>query len=104
VRGKTIEKARYPHPDEAATQLYAWIDRARNAEQVVGRLLQALIAAHVADQEAVAVSSRVYWNAPGQYDDGPSSDIPAMLDRLAKSVLPRRDGEAAAADEKAKAA
>jgi ParB/RepB/Spo0J family partition protein len=104
VRGKTIEKARYPHPDEAATQLYAWIDRARNAEQVVGRLLQALIAAHAADQEAVAaVSSRVHWSAPGQYDDGPSSDIPAMLDRLAKSVLPRRDGDAAA-DEKAKAA
>jgi len=36
--------------------------------------------------EAVAVSSRAYWSAPGQYDDGPSSDIPAMLDRLAKSV------------------
>jgi hypothetical protein len=48
-RGKTAEKARYPHPDEAATQLYAWIDRARNPEQVVGRLPQALIAAHVAD-------------------------------------------------------
>jgi len=56
--------------------------------------------------EAVAVSSRAYWSAPGQYDDGPSSDIPAMLDRLAKSALPRRvdDGDAAAADEKAKAA
>jgi hypothetical protein len=68
------------------------------------RIALSASSATCADQEAVAVSSRVYWNAPGQYDDGPSSDIPAMLDRLAKSVVPRRDGDAAAADEKAKAA
>jgi hypothetical protein len=107
VRGKTVEKARYPDGDEAAAQLYASIERARSPEQVVGRLLQALIAAHAADPQAVAASSRVYWQVPGQYDDGPSSEIPSTLDRLAKSVLPRhlaakRDGEQA--DETVKAA
>jgi ParB/RepB/Spo0J family partition protein len=97
VRGKTIEKARYPRGDEVAAQLYASIERARTPEQVVGRLLQALIAAHTADQQAVAASSRIYWQSPGQYDDGPSSEIPSTLDRLAKSVLPRHlavNGEA----------
>ena len=45
-RGKQVEKARYPEGWEAAEQLYAWIGRARTAEQIIGRLLQALIAAH----------------------------------------------------------
>jgi ParB/RepB/Spo0J family partition protein len=97
VRGKTIDKPRYPHGDEAAAQLYASIERARTPEQVVGRLLQALIAAHAADDQAVAASSRVYWQLPGQYGDGPSVEIQTILDRLAKPVLPRRlagDGEA----------
>jgi hypothetical protein len=57
---------------------------------VIGRLLQALIAAHTADEHAVPASARVYWHAPGGlYDDGPSSEIPTILDRLAKPVLPR---------------
>jgi len=36
------------------------------------------------------MSARVPWNAPGQYDDGPSGEIPAMLDRLVKPALPRQ--------------
>ena len=60
VRGKTVEKTRYPEGDEAAEQLYASIERARTPEQVIGRLLQALIAAHAADEEALAASARVY--------------------------------------------
>ena len=90
VRGRTVEKARYPHAEEAAAQLYASIDRARTPEQVVGRLLQALIAAHAADPRAVPVSARVYWQLPGQYDDGPGREIPATIARLAKPVLPRQ--------------
>ena len=104
VRGKTVEKPRYPEGWEAAEQLYAQIERARTPEQVVGRLLQALIAAHAADQDAVAGSARVYWSLPDGYGETPSSEIPVILDRLAKSVLPRRlatDGEA---DEQAQAA
>jgi len=89
VRGKTVEKPRYPEGWEAAEQLYAQIERARTPEQVVGRLLQALIAAHAADQNAVAGSSRVYWSLPDGYGQTPSSEIPVILDRLAKSVLPR---------------
>lgn len=96
VRGKTVEKARYPDGEEVAAQLYASIARARSPEQVIGRLLQALIAAHTADQQAVAASSRIHWQVPGQYDDGPSGEIPSTLDRLAKPVLPHhlaRNGE-----------
>jgi ParB family transcriptional regulator, chromosome partitioning protein len=107
VSGKSVEKPRYPRGDEAAEQLYAWIERARTPEQVVGRLLQALIAAHAADEQAVAASSRVHWQLPGAYDDGPSSEIPTLLDRLAKSVLPRRlaaNGESAKQTKSAKAA
>ena len=89
-RGKQVEQARYPEGWEAAEQLYAWIGRARTAEQIIGRLLQALIAAHAVDQDAVATSSRVYWELPGGHGDGPSSEIPALLDRIAKPVLPRQ--------------
>lgn len=89
VRGKTVEKPRYPEAWEAAEQLYASIERARNPEQVVGRLLQALIAAYAADQEAVAMSQRTFWEPPGRYGDGPSSEIPTLLARFAKPVLPR---------------
>ena len=107
VRGKSIDKPRYPHGDEAAEQLYAAIERARTPEQVVGRLLQALIAAHAADQEAVAKSAQVFWSLPREYAYGPSSEIPVLLDRLAKPVLPRRlavDTETAEANAQAKAA
>ena len=45
-----------PGGDEAAEQLYAAIERARSPEQVIGRLLQALIAAHAADEQALAAS------------------------------------------------
>ncbi len=88
-RGKAVEKRRYPEAFEAAEQLYAQIGRARTPEQVIGRLLQALVAAHAADEEALPQSKRVYWETPGSYDDGPSSEIPALLERLAKPVLPR---------------
>ncbi len=88
VRGKTVEKARYPEGWEAAEQLYAAIERARTPEQVIGRLLQALIAAHAADEDALAASARVYCDLPGRYGDGPSREIQTILDRLAKPVLP----------------
>jgi ParB/RepB/Spo0J family partition protein len=103
-RGKQVEKRRYPEGYEAAEQLYAWIGRARSAEQILGRLLQALIAAHAADQDALAQSSRVYWQLPGGYGEGPSSEIPGLLDRLAKPVLPRRLAQPQTASEQAQAA
>lgn len=94
-RGRQVETSRYPEGWEAAEQLYAWIGRGRSAEQILGRLLQALIAAHTADQDAVANSHRVHWELPGSYGHGPSSEIPELLNRLAKPVLPRlhADGE-----------
>lgn len=88
-RGKTVEKARYPEASEAADALYAAIQRARTPEQVIGRLLQALIAAHAADEDALPQSRRVFYDLPGRYDDGPSVEIQTILDRLAKPVLPR---------------
>jgi ParB/RepB/Spo0J family partition protein len=89
VRGKTIDKQRYPDGSESAEQLYAQIERARTPEQVIGRLLQALIAAHAADEQALPHSRRVYHELPGRCDGSPSSEIQTILDRLAKPVLPR---------------
>lgn len=89
-RGKQVEKRRYPEAFEAAEQLYAQIERARNPEQVIGRLLQALLAAHAADEDALPQSKRVHWETPGRYGDGPSSEIPVILERLAKPALPRQ--------------
>jgi ParB/RepB/Spo0J family partition protein len=89
VRGKPVEKARYLDAHEAAEQLYAAIERARTPEQVIGRLLQALLAAHAADEDALPISARVYYELPGRYGDGPSGEIQTILDRLAKPVLPR---------------
>ncbi len=89
-RGATVEKRRYPEGWEAAEQLHAWVGRGRSAEQILGRLLQALIAAHTADQDAVTNSRRVFWELPGSYGHGPSSEIPQLLDKLAKPVAPRR--------------
>jgi ParB family chromosome partitioning protein len=96
-RGKQVEKTRYPESWETSEQLYAWIGRARSAEQILGRLLQALIAARHADQDAVANSSRAFWELPGSssYSDGPSSEIPELLDKLAKPALPRQCQQAA---------
>ena len=99
VRGKTVDKQRYPEGWECAEQLYAQIERARTPEQVIGRLLQALIAAHAADDEALPQSKRVYHELPGRYGDGPSSDVQTILDRLAKPVLPRHLAAKQQADE-----
>lgn len=89
VRGKTVEQSRYPEASEAADALYAAIERARTPEQVIGRLLQALIAAHASDEDALPMSKRVFYDLPGRYGDGPSVEIATILDRLAKPVLPR---------------
>ncbi|HET8607490.1 MAG TPA: ParB/RepB/Spo0J family partition protein [Gaiellaceae bacterium] len=99
VRGKTVDKQRYPEGWECAEQLYAQIERARTPEQVIGRLLQALIAAHAADEEALPQSRRVYHELPGRYDDGPSSEIQTILAKLAKPVLPRHLAAKQQADE-----
>jgi ParB family transcriptional regulator, chromosome partitioning protein len=103
-RGKTVDKARYPEAHEAAQQLYAQIERARSPEQVIGRLLQALLAAHAADEDALPQSRRVFYEVPGRYGDGPSVEIPAILDRLAKPVLPRHLAAKRQADEQDDAA
>ena len=99
VRGKTVDKQRYPEGGECAEQLYGQIDRARTPEQVIGRLLQALIAAHAADDDALPHSRRVYHELPGRYGDGPSGEIQTTLDRLAKPVLPRHLAAKQRADE-----
>jgi ParB/RepB/Spo0J family partition protein len=104
VRGKTVEQSRYPEASEAADALYAAIERARTPEQVIGRLLQALIAAHAADEDALPMSKRVFYDLTGRYGDGPTLEIPAILDRLAKPVLPRHLAAKARQNDEAQAA
>ena len=93
--GSFREKVTYLERWEAQEKLEGWIARPRTPEEILGRLLQALIAAGCADQEAVAQASRVYHELPGTYGSGPSREIPAIVEKLAKKVLPPRLAEQA---------
>lgn len=63
--GERRKKVTYLEPYEAGPRLVEWFEQARSAEQVLGRLLQALVAAHCADDEAVAMSRRCGYELPG---------------------------------------
>jgi ParB/RepB/Spo0J family partition protein len=89
-RGGVKVVSRPPRPSEAEDMLQGWIGRARTAEQTLGRLLQALIAAHSADLSCVPQSQRPHYTLPGTSSDGPAAQIPLLVERLAKPVLPKR--------------
>jgi len=59
-----------------------WVLRARSAEEVLGRLLQLLVAGVFADERAVAKSRRPNWYAPASRSTEP------MLAKLARKLLP----------------
>jgi ParB family chromosome partitioning protein len=89
--GETREKIAYPPPHEAEARLREWIAGARAPEEILGRLLQALLAAAYADQQAVAQSQRAYYSFRG----GASwKEVLALIDTLGAEIVPQRLGEA----------
>jgi len=91
--GEQREKIAYPEPYEAEAALWEWFERARSAEQMIGRVLQALIAAHHADETAVARSKRAYYSLPGRYASAPMTDVAELVEKLAKRLLAPRIAE-----------
>ena len=87
------EKIAYPEPYEAEAALWEWFERARSAEQMIGPVLQALIAAHHADETAVARSKRAYYSLPGRYASAPMTDVAELVEKLAKRLLAPRIAE-----------
>jgi ParB/RepB/Spo0J family partition protein len=91
--GEQRRKVSYPEPHAAATRLVEWFEQAKSAEQMLGRVVQALAAAHLADEACVAQSKRSHYALPGSYGDGLNACVPELVERLAKAHLPKRLAE-----------
>jgi len=88
--GATRERVRYPERHEAEAALTEWIEAARSPAQVLGRTVQALLAAFYADQEALPQSERRAGDIPGRYGGGIAAPLPVVMDSLARDILPER--------------
>ncbi|MGE4178148.1 MAG: ParB/RepB/Spo0J family partition protein [Thermoleophilia bacterium] len=88
--GATRERVRYPERHEAEAALLEWIEGARTPAQLIGRAVQALVGAFYADQEALPQSERRPATMPGRYGGGIAAGLPAVMDGLARQVLPER--------------
>lgn len=97
--GQRKEKLSYADRQRCAAHLVERLDRARSAEEILGVVLQALIAAHFADERVTAKSHRIGFSLPGShgyyYDGiGPAiavrHEIPGLVEKIAKPALPRR--------------
>jgi hypothetical protein len=88
--GATRERVHYPERHEAEAALIEWIEAARTPAQPVGRAVQALVGAFYADQEALPQSERRPADVPGRYGGGIAAGLPAIMDALAREVLPER--------------
>lgn len=91
--GEKREKVVYLEPTEAEARLYEWFEAARTPEQMLGRIVQALVAAQCADDAAVAMSHRSHYELPGTYGGGAAREIPALVEGLAEEHLPVRLAE-----------
>ena len=85
----------YPSPTDAEHQLWSWFGRARTPQEVLGRIVQALVAAGCADESCRPQSHRTRYVLPGTYGGGTVAEIPVLVDRLAEPHLPPRLAEQA---------
>ncbi len=91
--GEHREKIAYLSPVEAEEALWEWLAKARTAEQKIGRVVQALIAARHADESLLAQSNQAFYSLPDGYGAPAGQRIPELVDKLAKRVLPRRPSD-----------
>ena len=83
--GKVKEKVVYlDDREELRDKLLDWLAGAKTAEQILGRLVQALVASNFVDTRAVAQSNRIWWDTPSRRHE----DVDRILKKLAKPVLP----------------
>jgi ParB/RepB/Spo0J family partition protein len=80
--GKTRTTFTQLDKHDAHKRALEWVLRPRSAEEVLGRLLQLLVAGVFADERAVAKSKREHWYAPGSRTTEP------MIAKLARKLLP----------------
>jgi ParB/RepB/Spo0J family partition protein len=97
--GQRKEKVTYADRDTCAAYLVERLGRARSAEEIVGLVLQTVIAAHFADERVTAKSHRIGFSLPGShgyyYDGGGPAlaarrEIPALVEKIARPALPQR--------------
>jgi hypothetical protein len=88
--GETRERVTYVERDEAEEALAEWIGRARGPEQIIGRAVQALVAAFHADQRALSRAERRPAEVPGAWGGGLAAPLPGVIAALARPVLPER--------------
>jgi ParB/RepB/Spo0J family partition protein len=88
--GATRERVHYPERAEAEAALVEWIEGARTPAQLIGRGVQTLIGAFYADQGALPQSERRPADVPGRYGGGIAAALPALMDAIAREVLPER--------------
>lgn len=97
--GQRKEKVTYADRDSCAAYLVERLGRARSAEEIVGVVLQTVIAAHFADERVTAKSHRIGFSLPGShgyYYDGAGPalaarrEIPALVEKIARPALPQR--------------
>lgn len=82
----TTERVTYPDVASARQQVRTWVLEAKTAEEVLGRLLQAALAATFTDQQAVAQSDRCYQAGTSCF----GRDAGRFLAALADGLLPDR--------------
>jgi Homing endonuclease associated repeat len=92
--GAQREKVGYADRQRCAAYLVGRLDRARSAEEVLGIVLQTLIAAHFADERVTAKSHRIGFTLPGSHGyhhDGIGAalaarrEIPGLVEKIAGS-------------------
>jgi len=65
--GKRKEKVGYADRRRCAAHLVERLERARSAEEILGVVLQTVIAAHFADERVTAKSHRIGFSLPGSH-------------------------------------
>jgi ParB/RepB/Spo0J family partition protein len=88
--GEVRTKVVYPEPFEVRDQIERWILGAPSPERIVGRMLQVLLGAFLADQEAVAQTQRRHTALPSDH----SGVLVALVNELIGDALPERIGRA----------
>lgn len=100
--GETRTTVAYLESYEATQALTERVDRAKKPEEVLGLLMQALVAGAHADPKARTNAQMIRWHVPRGWDaNSASAEIGDLIDRDALAVLP--SDEAAALKESKKA-
>lgn len=93
--GKSRTKVTYLSQHEATEVLLERVNKARNAEEVLGVIMQALIAGHHVDTHARPAAQRTKWYAPHvhRYENVDTNAVIDAIDKDALAVLPKGEAD-----------